>query len=196
MIAMVVRINPCITCIVPRAGGRTRTGCWPAAADGFSLVEVMLAAALMVIVAVGTTVLFTLSNSQTLQSRARQGEQAAISDDLATIQRLNDRYSCASGSCAIAASDPGENDYYPDTAADRATVDAQCNSGALIDNLITAIKSAATPASFGNLGIRRRPASASSDDPATNRYTVTWSSSDGRQLRQVTLVPTMAGWCP
>lgn len=196
MIAMTVLINRCFNCNMPRASSRAGSGRWPVAADGFSLVEVMLAAALMVIVAVGTAVLFTLSNRQTLESRIRQGEQAAISNDLATIQRLNDRYSCASGSCAIAASDPGENDYYPGTTATRASVDAQCSSGALIDNLITAINAAATPASFSNLGIRRRPASANSDDPATNRYMVTWSSSDGRQLRQVTLVPTMAGWCP
>lgn len=193
---MKVSSNPYFNRIAPGTDCRAKARRWPTAADGFSLVEVMLAATLMVIVAVSTAVLFTLSNKQTLESRVRQAEQSAISDDLATIQRLNDRYSCASGSCRIATVDPGEDDYYPGTAAARATIDAQCSSGALIDNLITAIDTAATPASFGNLGIRRRSASANSDDPATNRYMVTWSGSDGRQLRQVTLVPTMAGWCP
>jgi len=169
---------------------------WRMNQAGFSLVELMLAASLMVIVAVGTAALFTLSNKQTLDSRGRQEEQSAVSDDLATIQRLNDRYSCANGTCAVASTDPGEDGYYPSTTAARSSFDAQCSSGTLIDNLISAIGATATPAAFSNLGISRSTPSKDTAEPSTNRYTVTWSNSGGRQLRQITLVPTVAGWCP
>jgi type II secretory pathway pseudopilin PulG len=166
------------------------------AAAGFSLVEVMLAATLLVIVAIGATILFTLSNQQTLSSRGKQEQQSAISEDLAALLRMNDRYSCISGSCAVASSDPGEDEYYPSASTSQQSFNNSCSSGGLLSNLITAINGRAAPAAFNTLGIQRQAPVIDSEEPSTHRYSITWVDASGRRLRQVTLVPTVANWCP
>jgi hypothetical protein len=159
----------------------------------------MLAAVLMVIAAVGSAILFTLSNQQTLTSRGKQEQQSAISDDLAAILELNDRYSCSNGAdaCAVATSDPGEDGYYPQTSAPDDNFDiALCANGGLLNNLISAITDQAAPASFASLGVQRKEPVIDTTDLASNRYSITWVDAGGRRLRQVTLVPTVAHWCP
>lgn len=164
-------------------------------AAGFSLVEMIVAAGLLAIVATGSAMLFILSNRQSSTTRSKQEQQAAISDDLATIQTLNERYTCSSGSCSIAASDPDEDSYYPSGTSANSTFDGLCSSGGLLSNLITAINGTAAPASFSRLGISRQTPSLDSDS-STHRYTITWVDTSGRRLRQTTLVPTVANWCP
>ncbi len=159
----------------------------------------MLAAVLMVIATVGSAVLFTLSNQQTLTSRGKQEQQSAISDDLAAIHALNDRYSCSDGvnACAIASSDPDEDGYYPQGSGARDDFDIdRCLNGGLLDNLISAIKAQAAPASFSSLDIQRKEPVIDTADLASHRYSITWVDANGRRLRQVTLVPTVAHWCP
>lgn len=165
---------------------------------GFSLVEIIVATALMVIVATGSAMLFMLSNRQSTSTRGRLEQQSAISDDIATIQSLNDRYSCTSGSgsCAVAATDPGEDGYYPSGSGADTNFDINlCESSALLTNLITAIDASDPPPSFATLGITRQSPSLDSDT-SSHRYTVTWVDGNGRSLRQITLVPTVANWCP
>ena len=183
---------------------------------GFSLAEVIIAAALMLIATTVTISLFNFSISQDRSARGKQEEQSAISQDVASIESMNDRYNCSSTSgCSISTTDPGENDYY--TAGQSAATatggfDDSCKNGQLIDNLLTSIGSRTKPASFTKLGIsttvtknallyvESATASATTANPNSNprylRYTVTWTNASGQRLRQLTLVPTAAGWCP
>lgn len=167
----------------------------------FSLVEMVIAAALMVIATIGTVALFNYSISQNSSSRSQQEEQSAISEDLASIQVANDRYNCndvdntESLSCSVSASDPGEDSYYAAGPAPSSSFNDACLDGSLIDTLLTAIDDIPAPSAFGGLGISRSVAKTPSSDGAYHRYTVTWSRS-GTRLRQITLVPTVAGWCP
>jgi Tfp pilus assembly protein PilV len=164
---------------------------------GFSLVEMMIAAVLMVVATIGTVGMFNYGISQNSSSRGKQEEQSAISEDVADIQRINDRYTCSSEeACAVASSDPGEDSYYPEGAEPSPSFNAACLDGTLLDNLIDTIESTATPAAFRTLGITRSVSASVSSDVRYNRYTVTWSNTAGTRLRQITLVPTVAGWCP
>lgn len=168
--------------------------------EGFSLVEMMIAAVLMLIATAGSVVLFNYSISQNRNSRGKQEEQSAISEDLANIQTMNDRYTCSTpSSCSVTSSDPGENSYYasgttPSTGT--GSFDAACQSGDLINNLITAIDEKDEPTAFTRLGITRTVAKTTGSPASYLRYTVTWKNASNARLRQITLVPTVAGWCP
>ena len=165
--------------------------------SGFTLVEVMIAAVLMVIAAIGSMAMFNYGISQNNNSRDKQEQQTAISEDLATIQVLNDRYSCSDPeACAIESSDPGEDGYYAAGPAPSTVFNDACLDGSLLDNLITTLESTPTPNAFSSLGISRMVARAPDPDARYLRYTVTWRGSDGARLRQINLVPTVAGWCP
>ena len=164
---------------------------------GFTLVEVMIAAVLMVIAAIGSMAMFNYSISQNSSSRGKQEQQSAISEDLANIQVLNDRYGCSDPeACAIESADPGEDSYYASGTEPSTTFNEACLDGSLLDALITTLESTPTPAAFGTLGINRSVARTLNSDARYLRYTVTWRGSDGARLRQITLVPTVAGWCP
>ncbi len=157
----------------------------------------MIAAVLMVIVTIGTVAMFNYGISQNSSSRGKQEEQSAISEDLADIQVMNDRYTCRNeNSCAVSSSDPGENGYHPSGTSPSSSFNAACLNGTLLDNLITAITSSATPSAFSRLGISRTASMTVNSEGRYNRYTITWSNSGGARLRQITLVPTVAGWCP
>ena len=166
-------------------------------AGGFSLVEMMIAAVLMVIATIGTVAMFNYGISQNSSSRGKQEEQSAISEDLAEIQVMNDRYTCSNAlSCAISSSDPGENGYHPIGTSPSSSFNAACLNGTLLNNLITTISEKGTPLAFTQLGISRTVSQTVSSDGNYNRYTVTWTKTGGTRLRQITLVPTVAGWCP
>ena len=174
---------------------------------GFSLVEMIVAVALLVVASVGSLVVFNIATRQNNQSRDKQEEQSAISADLATIQSMNDRYSCSDSgaetlACTVSDSDPGENDYYAGVSAPSAAsnlVDEACDDGSLIDALVEEVDELEAPAAFERLGINRNVEATPTedDDRSPLRYTVTWSKNSGQtQLRQITLVPTVANWCP
>lgn len=173
------------------------------AEGGFSLVEMIVAVALLVVASVGSLVVFNIATRQNNQSRDKQEEQSAISADLANIQSMNDRYSCSDSEaetlvCSVSDSDPGENDYYARVSAASAAVDEACTDGSLIVALIEEVDGLEAPAAFERLGINRSvEARPTEEDRSPLRYTVTWSKNSGQtQLRQITLVPTVANWCP
>ena len=177
--------------------------------NGFSLAEMIIAASLMVIATMVTISLFNFSISQDKSARGKQEEQSAISQDIAAIESMNDRYNCSSSSaCTVSTTDPGENDYYTSGTNASTVFDNKCSDGSLIDNLLTSINARTKPTAFTRLGISTTvtrnsslyPDSGTVVDPNSDkrylRYTITWTNASSQRLRQLTLVPTVAGWCP
>ncbi|WP_216905487.1 type II secretion system protein [Synechococcus sp. CCY 0621] len=171
---------------------------------GFTLIELLASTLVLVIAVAGTANLFIRSNQVSASTNRRFSLQALVDQDLASIQRLNDRYTCASGTaCVIASGDPTRTGYFPD--ASNATSVAffvnRCNysAGDLVTGLAGLIGSnVPSPA-----GVTRTILSDGADG-ATNttqrgahRYRVNYSITDtGEGLRSVEFVPTAVSWCP
>ena len=195
----------------PQRGARRRrplsrsTSHAPAGAAGFSLVELMISTVIFAIVTAGSLGMFTISTRQANITRQLQEEEFAIRLDLARIQAMNDRFTCASGSCRIDddGPPPGQGAYFPSSSAAQAWFSALCSLGALTvvpsssdgSGLVSLINGTARPAALQSLGISRS-ASAETTSPTAHRYTVSWTGSDGSLLRQISLTPTAAAWCP
>jgi prepilin-type N-terminal cleavage/methylation domain-containing protein len=172
---------------------------------GFSLIELMIATLIFAMVTAGSLGMFTITTRQANLTRKLQEEEFAIRMDLATIQAMNDRFTCASGSCQIdnQGAPPGQAEYYPSTSSATTQFNTLCSNGALTvvpnnsygTGLVTLINATARTSQMVSLGINR---SANADTTSTkaHRYTVTWTGSDGSMLRQISLVPTTAAWCP
>jgi len=184
-------------------------------ASGFSLVELMVASVLLVLSLTGTSVLFIESNRSSAAASLRYRQQALVDTDLARVRRLNDRYTCASGSCtSLGTAELGKNDFFPaptSTAADGNSAagdafEALCNSTGLLTQLVADI--GATPAALTTAGINytidpNNQGQQTISEFGTNvvrnlhRYTITYTNStSGELLRRVTLVPTTVAWCP
>ena len=168
--------------------------------SGFSLVELLVAAVLMAISSMGGTYLFNQATRQARAISQTLEQQFAISNELAVIRDHNDRYTCATIPCSVqtGGNPPNQNQYVPATpAAHTPTFHELCALG-LADNLISHINS--TPKLTGSEITRLASADLSStgspSSTTPHRYLVRWSSTDGRVLRQVQLIPTVAAWCP
>lgn len=172
-------------------------------AAGFSLVELMISTLIFAMVTAGSLGMFTITTRQATLTRRLQEEEFAIRMDLATIMSMNDRFSCASGTCQISSASPGQNDYYPSSNAAETKFTTLCSNGQLTvvpnstfgTGLVSLINATNRTSAMQSLGISRS-AGADTTSPAAHRYTVTWSGSDGSVLRQISLVPTTAAWCP
>ena len=167
--------------------------------SAYTLVELVLATLLFVIAGVGSVTLFTLTIRQVLDTQDLQEEQFAIAADQADILRLNDRYSCASGACTASTSatnPPGESEYIPNDQVGQNTFYGWCNQGSLVDPLVSQLQALALSAQMVSLGISRAVEKENSGVPSAHRYSVTWRSRDNAILRQITLSPTIAAWCP
>lgn len=164
---------------------------------GFTLVEVLVA---IVVVAIGVTGLATLtsitSSSQVaLKSANSRGD--AVAADIAEIQRINDRFTCASGTCLISSGDVNQNGYFPSSSSAQTTFRVRCayqsNSDLVttLAGLIPANSSASTR--LADSGVTRSIDTANQGN--AHRYTVTYTAG-GQTLATLTLVPTTAAWCP
>jgi prepilin-type N-terminal cleavage/methylation domain-containing protein len=167
-------------------------------ATGFTLVELLVAAVVMVLASAGGSALFNQATRQAAQIRLHLEQQFAIASDLSAILELNDRYSCATGTCVVAegAEPPNQGEYMP---VDPALAPALCAPG-LSTDLVARVNGLAA---LGG-GIQRT----AQLDPSAgvvngageitsppHRYLVSWSQGT-TTLRQVQLVPTVAAWCP
>ena len=172
---------------------------------GFSLVEIMISTVILAMVSAGSLGMFTVTTRQATISRLLQEEEFAIRMDLASIQNMNDRFTCYSGTCQIdtVGAAPGQAEYYPDNALALVKFNDLCSSSALLvvpsasygSGLVTLINATARPTELVSLGITRT-VTVDATSPTASRYTVTWNSSDGSLLRQINLTPTAAAWCP
>lgn len=147
--------------------------------------------------------LLNFTNRNARSSQQQQDAQAAISDDLANILRVNDRYICTTTtSCSVDTSAPNEDRYMPSgwepddsrpsgLNSTAEGIKAKCDSG-FGSSLASTVNGLSTPTSLSQAQVSRSASAVT----GSNLYTVTWSNSSGTVLRQVTLYPTVAGWCP
>ena len=184
-------------------------------AGGFSLVELMVSSVLLVLALTGTSVLFVESNRSSAAAETRYRQQALVDTDLARVRRLNDRYSCSTGTCtSLGSVELGKNDFFPVPTSNAANgnssagqlFEALCNSTSLITQLVADI--GATPSTLTAAGITYSIDTANQGQQTVSefgtnvvrnlhRYTITYTnSSSGELLRRVTLVPTTVAWCP
>ena len=170
--------------------------------SGFSLMELVVAVVLIAISSIGGTYLFNQATRQAKAISQTLKQQFAISNELAVIRDHNDRYTCATIPCSVqtGGNPPNQNQYVPanpDDPAHTPTFRQLCAVG-LADNLISDINS--TPKLTGSEITRLASTDLSSTGSPSStppqRYLVRWSRTDGRVLRQVQLMPTVAAWCP
>jgi len=188
----------------PGRRAATRVGRRSLCVSGYSLVEIVIATLVFVIADAGAVSLFTLVTRQAAMTQSQQEEQFATAIDEGAILRLNDRYSCASGVCTVGTStaSPGENGYYPAQAAAMTSFKALCNAAtsadrSLVDDLVAQIQSLPVTSQMARLGVTRQvKEEPETVAPLAHRYRVIWMSRDGEVLRQMTLTPTAAAWCP
>lgn len=173
----------------------------------------MVSSVLLVMSLAGTAILFNEANRSSLAATTRYRQQALVDNDLARVRRLNDRYTCASGTCtSLGSTEIGKHGYFPTplTLAANSTAgnafEALCNSTQLITQLVANIGS--PPAALSSAGISYSIDTANQGQQTVNelgfnvvrnlhRYTITYSnSSNGELLRTVVLVPTTVAWCP
>lgn len=185
--------------------------------DGFSIIEGIVAALIVAIVTSGALSLYA-SYTKSLQINRRENQiQAAIAVDEAAILRANRRITCNDRTCSInPSSDPGEDNYYPDPSDEAAVNYFKCNicgysddpgtpcASELAEKVTQLIGSIEEPVDFKTLNIRRNAAivedHAGFPNESKFRYIVSWSrdnsNSDAPHLRELTLTPTVANWCP
>jgi len=184
-------------------------------AAGFSLVELMVSSVLLVLALTGTSVLFVESNRSSAAAETRYRQQALVDTDLARVRRLNDRYTCSTGTCtSLGSVELSKNDFFPPPTSTAANgnssagqlFEALCNSTSLITQLVADI--GATPSTLTAAGITYSIDAANQGQQTVtefgtnvvrnlHRYTITYTNSgSGELLRRVTLVPTTVAWCP
>lgn len=192
---------------ITRGGTRTTAG---NASSGFNLVEILIASVILLISLVGAVEISGRSGMIGFLAGQRYEREAAIDEDLATIQRMNDRFTCVSGICRVLPDDEGDmdkNDYFPNpigTDADGDGVAAAQESA--VENVQNRCRHTggldlATPlktlldALPQPTGLRR---TITVDQPTgAHRYTVTYTDTATNEvMRQMSLVPTAVAWCP
>lgn len=165
----------------------------------------MVSTLILAIVTTGSLGVFSITTSQSTVSRRLQEEEFAVRLDLAGIQNLNDRFTCFSGACQIdnVGAAPGEGEYFPSDATAQSRFTTLCSSGSLLtvpdasygSGLIALINATPINAQMTSLGISRSVV-ADTTSPQAHRYTVSWLGADSSLLRQISLTPTAAAWCP
>lgn len=193
----------------------------PPKANAFSLVEVVVSAAITGLVILGVARLWGESTQMFQQLRQRNNQEALIEEDIATMEDLAYRYTCCPGTCTTNSSDVegsatckgkdgdgkpsvGTEYYYfpfypatsPTTIATNPTpkiadLEALCASGTLVTALATQMTNAAKSQAFVDLGLTR---SVVVDNASLHRVRIDYT---GTNLQRSTMVvPTAARWCP
>lgn len=182
----------------------------PANSDtGFSIVEIAVSAALLIITAIGVSSIFNRVTFSLQRSSANDAVASAISADLASIERLNNNYICKAGTCGVTTAPPTKFDYAPDSSNQAAIASFKdlCQSGNISANLITLINqdpSVAIANSTAAISINRaakpHPDNLNDSDYPRHLYIVEWKwkfpNSEKEFKRMIILSPTVANWCP
>ena len=133
----------------------------------------------------------------------RDASFAAINADMVEIQRLNDYYTCATGSCGVAdlgEEPPNEFEYAPspDDSTAFTTFAGLCKnipsnlSQALVDRLES---SSSITTNGGSVAITRTARLHPDNGSDRHLYIVEWIPPQGAKT-QIILSPTVSRWCP
>lgn len=176
---------------------------------GFSIVEIAISAALLIITAIGVSSIFNRVTFSLRRSSAYDAVASAISADLASIERLNNNYTCKAGTCGVTTAPPTKFDYAPDSSNQTAMASFKdlCQSGNISAKLITLIDqipSLTTANSTAAISINRtvkpHPDNLNDTDYPRHLYIVEWKwklpDSEKEFKRMIVLSPTVANWCP
>ncbi len=186
---------------------------------GFSLVEVVISALLLLASTVAIASIFDFSILSLRRSSERDAVAAAISADMAAIELLNEYYTCDSGSgtCNYDESQqtmPSKHNYAPgksDTGwatfkqlCDTPTTSASTGISSALITKLSQVSAISTPINGQVIPIPRsvKPhPDNNKPEPDTNviyprhLYIVEWSPPQGSK-RELVLTPTVANWCP
>ena len=172
----------------------------PKTHSAFSLPEVMVASAILFASVVAAATLFNVTNINARLGEEKQDEQAAISEDLATIVQINDKFRCTSTStCSSGSNYPNENEYI---SGDLGALNDICSSdgsgSGFAPLLVNTINNLAATQKLKALNITRSaeiPEPINANNTPPHLYSIEWRK-DAIVLRQITLIPTVASWCP
>jgi hypothetical protein len=172
---------------------------------GFSIWEAIVSAGLLTVSTVAIMGVFNSSITSVNNINTRDASFAAINADMVEIQRLNDYYTCAPGSCGVAdlgKEPPNEFEYAPDPdgvdSAAFSTFAALCKnipsnlSQALVDRLEA---SPTITANGGSITITRTARLHPDNGSDRHLYIVEWIPTQGAKT-QIILSPTVSRWCP
>lgn len=187
--------------------------------QGFSIIESVVSAVLLVIAATAAFTLFTNTQESFRQARQKDDDQEAINEDLARIESLNRRFVCIEGSCNFIDdedTDPDEMGYTPPYPVDtyppgdefnnkmREFRDVRCDTpigrpSELIVEFKNKLIGKLSPLPSGITREIDISAASLETPPTPHAYAVIYSRTINNRelvLRRARLVPTVAGWCP
>lgn len=186
--------------------------------EGFSVIESVVTAIILVIVVSGSAVLMNSVNRSSTRSDSLAALESAIDSDLAAIRNLSTRFTCCSGVCTVAApttfgtstsacatNDPRDDRYYfpqrddttttanlPNTTSAREpdAVGQLCaNNAVFMAPLETAVDALPIPAGT------TRATTIRPNRILEVRYT-NITETPNRVVRVANILPPMANWCP
>jgi prepilin-type N-terminal cleavage/methylation domain-containing protein len=187
----------------------------PPPPNGFSLVEVLVSAAITGLVILGVANLWGQSSQMFQQLRQRNSQEALIEEDTATMEDLAYRYTCCPGSpcttnpsdVAASATCKGEEGsgtpdigteyyyfpYYSNTATTTPNIDAfrdLCKNRTLVTALANQMADAPKSKAFTDRGLTRLVVV---DNASLHRVRVDYTGTNLQRSSMV--VPTAARWC-
>ena len=188
------------------------------ASGGFTVIEVIIAAVILLVSLAASVQISGRSGLIGLQVGQRYQKEAAIDSDLATIQRMNERFTCITGTCSIRADSQGamdRNSYFPDPLGTDLDGDGVAdNQESAVENFQDRCRYAigldlasplkvlldALPQPAGlqrTISVDGPPRVNVNGATGAHRYTVTYTDTTTNEvLRQISLVPAAVAWCP
>ena len=165
---------------------------------GFSLAEAIVSAGILTVSSVALISVFTSSIESVKSINNRDAVSAAINADLAETQRLNDYYTCMSGSCEVANLElprPTKYQYAPSSnnSAAYSAFAALCKNTPT--NLSMALVNQLGASRTITPNITRTARIHPNNGSNGHLYIVEWSPPEGAKT-QIILSPTVSQWCP
>lgn len=170
---------------------------------GFSLAEAVVSAGILTVSSVALISVFTSSVESVKNINSRDAISAAINADLAETQRLNDYYTCLSGSCEVANLElppPTKYDYAPspNSFAAFTTFAGLCKNtpSNLSQALVERLGSSTTiQPKNSTIAITRTARLHPNNGSNGHLYIVEWIPPGG-PTTQIILSPAVSQWCP
>jgi prepilin-type N-terminal cleavage/methylation domain-containing protein len=187
---------------------------------GFTLIEVIVAAVVMLVAMVGAISAFNLVTQSLRGTGLRADQSRRIDAQIAEISRLIEDYTaCTTPAGAVPPSpfDPataclgdtssivkGNSFYYFPDPSDASNVNAffaACGSATasshITANFIAAIDAIVPLPGVLDQGVARDSAArVNSSDASNSLVRITWRDSANRVIRQIQVVPLLSAWCP